>query len=551
MAKKNRDDLKGRFKDGDKPTQSDFENLMDSYINQLDDGISQPEGNDVPLKVNAMPANAKVLDFADEHGAIEWGVSTANGLTIKDNMNENRLFIKQTTGEVGVSTASPSARLHVARSVQGDNGVKIDGPVSVELTSTELLTVKPNNLINPVLSVDEQGKLATKGNIETESDLVVSGSAVINSNSMLKGTLDVEQPVTFDQTLAVKEAVSLEKSVDIGETLTVTGSTTINNTLTVASSTTLGNFDSDLTTIKGKLVSANSSGNIEIEDSVNISESLTVADAVDLNSNLTVDGLLLAKRNATFEKNITAQSVSASNLTIDESTTLNGEVSIDDNLAVLGDLSVTGAVNLTHSLQLQDGTTVSEFSTDNTLADNSDSAVPTEKAVKTYVDTKDSNMRTYIDERLPAGVIVMWSGASDTIPIGWAICDGSNGTPNLQDRFIVGAGSSYQVEDKGGENTVTLTANQSGLPSHRHSGSTSEDGTHTHTVTIPMDDTAGGSLIFGGEKSTGKETSNTYTTSSDGAHTHTVTTTYESQNAAEAHENRPPYYALYYIIKVI
>jgi hypothetical protein len=63
----------------------------------------------------------------------------------------------------------------------------------------------------------------------------------------------------------------------------------------------------------------------------------------------------------------------------------------------------------------------------------------------------------YAFNGVPSGVITMWSGSIATIPSGWALCDGSNSTPNLKDRFIVGAGSSYQVGVKGGEATHILT----------------------------------------------------------------------------------------------
>ena len=57
---------------------------------------------------------------------------------------------------------------------------------------------------------------------------------------------------------------------------------------------------------------------------------------------------------------------------------------------------------------------------------------------------------------VPRGVIVMWSGEKDRIPQGWALCDGNNDTPNLCDRFIVGAGKTYGVGDTGGTNEVAL-----------------------------------------------------------------------------------------------
>jgi len=79
------------------------------------------------------------------------------------------------------------------------------------------------------------------------------------------------------------------------------------------------------------------------------------------------------------------------------------------------------------------------------------------------------------DGSVPRGVIVMWSGSIATIPSGWALCDGANGTPDLRDRFVVGAGSSYSVGATGGENIHTLTVAE--MPSHNH---TYTDPGHTH-----------------------------------------------------------------------
>ena len=76
---------------------------------------------------------------------------------------------------------------------------------------------------------------------------------------------------------------------------------------------------------------------------------------------------------------------------------------------------------------------------------------------------------------IPSGIISMWSGATSEIPTGWALCNGENGTPDLRDKFIIGAGGNYEVGATGGAafasisgNTgeTTLTVNQ--MPSHDH-----------------------------------------------------------------------------------
>lgn len=62
---------------------------------------------------------------------------------------------------------------------------------------------------------------------------------------------------------------------------------------------------------------------------------------------------------------------------------------------------------------------------------------------------------TAMGKLVPSGVILMWSGSTDTIPAGWALCNGQDGTPDLTDRFILGAEKTYQPGTTGGAVTVT------------------------------------------------------------------------------------------------
>jgi len=51
------------------------------------------------------------------------------------------------------------------------------------------------------------------------------------------------------------------------------------------------------------------------------------------------------------------------------------------------------------------------------------------------------------------GIISLWSGAIIDIPIGWVLCDGNNGSPDLTDKFVIGAGDTYNPGDSGGSET--------------------------------------------------------------------------------------------------
>jgi microcystin-dependent protein len=195
---------------------------------------------------------------------------------------------------------------------------------------------------------------------------------------------------------------------------------------------------------------------------------------------------------------------------------------------------------------------------------------------KIYIGWDGSNIRAQVDATdqgvfgVPRGGIIMWSGSIASVPTGWVLCNGANGTPDLRDRFVVGAGSGYAVGAVGGLNTValglanlpahthTFSANTGGQSAdHTHGGTTSTAGAHTHTVT-----TTGGFSADQGGAGSSNAAEITRTTSSAGAHSHTFTTggvssdhfhsvsgTTSSVGSGTAHENRPPYYALAYIMK--
>lgn len=178
---------------------------------------------------------------------------------------------------------------------------------------------------------------------------------------------------------------------------------------------------------------------------------------------------------------------------------------------------------------------------------------------------------------VPQGGIIMWSGAIGAIPAGWLLCDGTNGTPNLQNRFIVGAGDTHTPGATGGADSVTLA--EANLPSHthsfsattgaggnhQHSGETDPAGAHNHTpkngngfltnTTSGADGTfnygAGSAVLTGVVISTSDvgNHAHTFTTSFSGDHTHTVSGTTGATGSGTAIDNRPAFYALAYIMK--
>lgn len=140
------------------------------------------------------------------------------------------------------------------------------------------------------------------------------------------------------------------------------------------------------------------------------------------------------------------------------------------------------------------------------------------------------------------GMIMMWSGSIASIPSGWALCNGSGGTPDLRDRFIVGAGNTYAVGATGGSadaivvshnHTATTTATDSG---HSHSTALYY---RPHSASGTAQQYAQNTTGFGSQISTNSGTANI-----------SASTTVASTGSSGTNANLPPYYALAYIMRL-
>lgn len=145
-------------------------------------------------------------------------------------------------------------------------------------------------------------------------------------------------------------------------------------------------------------------------------------------------------------------------------------------------------------------------------------------------------------EVMPKGAIIMWSGSTENIPAGFVLCDGKNGTPELINRFVLGAGGRYSHGTHAGAESVTLTTDQ--MPRHTH---VVNDPGHSHPVrgiqrhhrSFKGNDDPDIVLKYNGGIDV------TYT-----ADTRTTGISVKSEGSNQSHDNMPPYWALCYIMKL-
>lgn len=167
----------------------------------------------------------------------------------------------------------------------------------------------------------------------------------------------------------------------------------------------------------------------------------------------------------------------------------------------------------------------------------------------------------FVHSVLPYGSIIMWYGNVGNIPTGWALCNGSNGTPDLRDKFVVGAGSTYTAGVTGGSAdaivvTHTHSATASGTQSTAHTHGISDPG-HTHR--LPTDVTGGTDTqsLYGTPNadegfdisSESATTGITINSAGPDVNFSNASVTVTAAGSAGTGANLPPYYALCYIMK--
>jgi hypothetical protein len=155
-------------------------------------------------------------------------------------------------------------------------------------------------------------------------------------------------------------------------------------------------------------------------------------------------------------------------------------------------------------------------------------------------------VQTALSAAFTSGMIMMWSGSIATIPTGWVLCNGSNSTPDLRNRFVIGAhsdtaGVAYSTVT--GSNTTSGGTKDAIVVSHTHTAtSTVTDPGHSHSVPNNSGGALNGMGNVGGRAYGLIDTEVDVTSIS-------VATTNSTEGSSGTNQNLPPYYALAYIMK--
>ena len=224
-----------------------------------------------------------------------------------------------------------------------------------------------------------------------------------------------------------------------------------------------------------------------------------------------------------------------------------GNFSVSGNLAVTGTTTLTGATSMTGALS---GSTA-VFSGAISAVSPAFTGTPTAPTAAGGTNNTQIATTAFVQTNgFPSGGIVMWSGSIASIPSGWLLCNGSSGTPDLRDRFIVGAGSTYAVAATGGSANAVVV-------SHTHTASVSDPG-HQHL--FGGDDQIAGQggynaqsgFPYDAASQGGGNAQNYFTKRTDNTNnpqTTGISVSNSTAGVSGTNANLPPYYALAYIMK--
>jgi hypothetical protein len=170
---------------------------------------------------------------------------------------------------------------------------------------------------------------------------------------------------------------------------------------------------------------------------------------------------------------------------------------------------------------------------------------------------QDAATRYYVDTSIPIGGIIMWSGTIASIPTNWRLCNGSNGTPNLTNRFIIGASIDAATTWEGGSVGLTKAHTSIETGTNYVTGGTKDAVvvSHSHGITDPghvhgYNGKGGAVHPSGGDNVAGwgafSGTLGYQSTSNE-----TTSITIKSEGQSGTNKNLPPYYALAFIMRVL
>lgn len=531
------------------------------------------------------------------------GAYTAPTVTVDKYGRITSIADTVSTGTVTSVAVSPGTGIAVTGSP-----ITSAGTISIVNTGVTKLTAGTGIVLSGSSGeVTISARLATQAGTVTKVGVVSSTLTVTGTPVTSSGNIHVELPddISLSGNIVANELTVTKASLGPVSDLTITGGT------------------------NGQFLQTDGTGNLQWVDQSGLSSSGVAAFGSNTHIQINKNGVLWATPDLTFNDTGSFIGLSTTNVyatvrtasqpfitTVGKLTALEvtGNVDAKSNVSVTGNLIVSGkavaatAAAGTNTTQLATTAFVTNALTNylgsSTVEASLEAKAPlispvftgtpqaptpsqiapgsTQLATTDYVKTAISAVAATVatGQTIPAGIIMMWSGLAAAIPVGFKLCDGTNSTPDLRNKFIVGATGTYPIGAQGGTtDTVVashshttssifagdqMTAHSHGIidPKHNHiTGTGIESGfelfggpgvkTQYRTVNSFDDLTTGGLIGMAGRQAytSNQSTGISIISGSAGTPSGTVAVTVNSTGTAGTNQNLPPYYALCFIMK--
>ena len=310
----------------------------------------------------------------------------------------------------------------------------------------------------PIVTVDAQGLITTASTTAIDSTTIANGT----SNVAVSNNGDITTTRAGTATLVVG-GTGVQVTGNIGVTGTVDGRDVASDGNKLDGIEAGSTGDQTAAEIRALVGSASDSNVFTDADHAKL-DAITTSNGVILNG---VTATTQSQGDGSTKIATTAYTDTAvSNLVDSSPSALN---TLNELAAALGD-DANFSTTVTNSIATKLATNGNGSSVTNLNASNlASGTIPDARFPSTLPAVSGANLTGIVS--FVSGMIILWSGSTGSIPSGWVLCNGANSTPDLRDRFVVGAGSSYAVGNTGGANTRTDTVNISGSDTVSISGS--------------------------------------------------------------------------------